>query len=574
MGGSNLGCPAACLFPEASSAPPTPKGGWQQGYRDRTELEGNWAEGRCAWRALRGHRDYIRCAQLAGGVLATCSGSYMHTDCSIRLWDVASGSCMEHLKGHAGPIWSMHWDGRRVASCDDEGGVRVWDPQSHRVGVSTALAHFSLKSLGMDATQLVVGGEAGALALWSLADVQRALDDAQQTHDPVPGGEGGDEDEGEGGAGGAEPRRLPSWQAVDLEGGDAGLLPSLGRAPQQPAGLPLADISCLQVDCGLCATGEAPAGAGAGPSVDGVVRLWGTDGDELEHRGDLAGHGRGVSTLSFQHSTGWLVAGSGVGTLRLWDLGRATQLRELSGHTADVLCHQQAGARLASGSADRTVRLWDLRAGDSKAQHVLPLGSFPYSMQMDDRRLAVGCANGMVQLLDLRCLGSTKSGSAGSGGNERSGGSRLRAHVVLPAHRERVWALALSDSQLISASLDSSVLVRSFSPADLGAAGCRRGWQQDGGDVDGSSSEEEGGSAIDDEDGSSSVGEGEGEAVSEEAAGEEASDSGSGSEDEAEEEDSGAMSVGIGPSDGELDSAYAGSDEEGSGSDDEPAVAA
>ena len=71
--------------------------------------------------------------------------------------------------------------------------------------------------------------------------------DAQQTHDPVPGGEGGDEDEGEGGAGGAEPRRLPSWQAVDLEGGDAGLLPSLGRAPQQPAGLPLADISCLQV---------------------------------------------------------------------------------------------------------------------------------------------------------------------------------------------------------------------------------------------------------------------------------------------------------------------------------------
>lgn len=53
--------------------------------------------------------------------------------------------------------------------------VCFW-PLPCRVGVSTALAHFSLKSLGMDATQLVVGGEAGALALWSLADVQRALD--------------------------------------------------------------------------------------------------------------------------------------------------------------------------------------------------------------------------------------------------------------------------------------------------------------------------------------------------------------------------------------------------------------
>jgi WD40 repeat protein len=49
-----------------------------------------------------------------------------------RLWDVESGTCRDRLAGHAGPIWCMHFDGSRVASCDDEGGVRLWDLDSHR----------------------------------------------------------------------------------------------------------------------------------------------------------------------------------------------------------------------------------------------------------------------------------------------------------------------------------------------------------------------------------------------------------------------------------------------------------
>lgn len=60
----------------------------------------------------------------------------------------------------------------------------------------------------------------------------------------------------------------------------------------------------------------------------------------------------------------------------------AQAVRELRGHTGDVLCHQQSGALLASGSADRTVRLWDLRCGEGRAQHKVPLESFPYSLQV------------------------------------------------------------------------------------------------------------------------------------------------------------------------------------------------
>jgi hypothetical protein len=48
------------------------------------EIEAGWRAGRCTFQQLRGHHDYIRCAQLQGTSLATCSGSYMQHDCSIR----------------------------------------------------------------------------------------------------------------------------------------------------------------------------------------------------------------------------------------------------------------------------------------------------------------------------------------------------------------------------------------------------------------------------------------------------------------------------------------------------------
>lgn len=47
---------------------------------------------------------------------------------------------------------------------------------SPRVGVSAALAPHSLKCVGLDERQVAVSGESGSLALWSLTDVQRALE--------------------------------------------------------------------------------------------------------------------------------------------------------------------------------------------------------------------------------------------------------------------------------------------------------------------------------------------------------------------------------------------------------------
>lgn len=56
----------------------------RQRYRERLEVERNWLAGKCTWRQLLGHNDYVRCAQQHGGLLASCSGSHMRQDCSIR----------------------------------------------------------------------------------------------------------------------------------------------------------------------------------------------------------------------------------------------------------------------------------------------------------------------------------------------------------------------------------------------------------------------------------------------------------------------------------------------------------
>jgi hypothetical protein len=84
--GSQLPSPRLALLPvwQSEQVGKAAAACWRQRYRERLEVERNWRAGRCTWSRLQGHNDYIRCCQQQGGSLASCSGSYLHRDCSIR----------------------------------------------------------------------------------------------------------------------------------------------------------------------------------------------------------------------------------------------------------------------------------------------------------------------------------------------------------------------------------------------------------------------------------------------------------------------------------------------------------
>jgi WD40 repeat protein len=59
-----------------------------------------------------------------GKTLASAS-----VDCSVRLWDVASGQQKTALQGHTGPVRSVAFsgDGQTLASASEDQTVRLWN---------------------------------------------------------------------------------------------------------------------------------------------------------------------------------------------------------------------------------------------------------------------------------------------------------------------------------------------------------------------------------------------------------------------------------------------------------------
>jgi hypothetical protein len=76
--------------------------------------------------ALRGHTSWVMSAHFSPDGQKIVSGS---ADRSVRIWDVATGKCVQTLQGHTDWVTSAQFspDGQKIVSGSADTSVRIWD---------------------------------------------------------------------------------------------------------------------------------------------------------------------------------------------------------------------------------------------------------------------------------------------------------------------------------------------------------------------------------------------------------------------------------------------------------------
>ena len=121
----------------------------------------------------------------------------------------------------------------------------------------------------------------------------------------------------------------------------------------------------------------------------------------------MAGPAGAVNSVAFSRDGTTLAAGSGDGTIRLWDTATEEQIATLTPHhgTVTPVAFSPDGATLAAGSGDGTVQLWDRATHRQIATLTSPTGTVTsVAFSRDGKTLAASRADHTVRLWDVGYL--------------------------------------------------------------------------------------------------------------------------------------------------------------------------
>jgi WD40 repeat protein/serine/threonine protein kinase len=257
-------------------------------------------------------------------------------------------------------------DGRQIASCSQDGFVKVWDAKTGQE-LRSFQAHedharhlaFSPDSrrlaTGNWGRRLATGGWGATIKVWDIYNghLIHTLTKAQGAQS---GGSVAFSPDGRHLAcGGGEPDKFGDVTIWDAAAGQE-LLTLSGHT------LPVLDVA-------FSPDGRQLASA----SVDGTVKVWEMDWPARtgRERMTLPGHRLKVYSVAFSPDGRRLASASADwvskadGEVKVWDMPSGAELVTLRGHIASILSVRFSpdGHRLASAGADQTVKIWDVLTG-------------------------------------------------------------------------------------------------------------------------------------------------------------------------------------------------------------------
>jgi WD40 repeat protein/serine/threonine protein kinase len=325
---------------------------------------------------LLGHRREVRRVAFSpdGRRLASCDVAG-----EVRLWDAATGQLLRSLSAHSKWTMSVAFspDGRRLASGGGDSLVRVWNVETGEMALTLKGHRHTIYGVAYspDGQFLASIDDTRAVRVWEAATGRLCYEVNLPSH--LHGMQVAFSPDSRRLAIAASPDKILVWDAAtgrELRAWSVHVnwLPDLAWAP---------DGRCL-------------ASAGS----DGVAKVWNVDtGTELAA---FRGHADYVAGVAFSPDGRFVASASRDGMVRVWAADTGREAVVLKGHENWVLgvAFSPDGRRLATASQDGTVRLWQLASGQDGQVVPCHTGIIDVVYSPDGQLLAVEHEDGQITL--------------------------------------------------------------------------------------------------------------------------------------------------------------------------------
>ncbi|KAK3364118.1 hypothetical protein B0T25DRAFT_620386 [Lasiosphaeria hispida] len=267
------------------------------GSYDQTVKIWDAATGACM-QTLAGHSDYVNSVTFSPDSKLVASGS---ADNTVKIWDVATGACMQTLAGHSKYVSSVTFspDSKLVASGSADKTVNIWDAVTGAC-MRMLVGHSDyVKSVvfSPDSKLMASGSSDNTVKIW---DVVMGV-------------------------------------CTQMLAGHSDYVSSITFSP---------DLKLM-----------------ASESADKTVKIW--DVATGIYTQILVGHSDYIKSIVFSPDLKLVASGSYDKTVKIWDVATGACMQTLAGHSHHLssVAFSPDSKLVASGSADKTVKIWDVVMG-------------------------------------------------------------------------------------------------------------------------------------------------------------------------------------------------------------------